>query len=789
MDTTIHKFGRASLKGVSNISLGIPGVMADAGRRISFWIYLSVLPTGTGETIVRVLTSGGTTCYVLQITSGGVLQLRSTFDGTQLGSNGSTLAAATWYRIALAQVLTSTSNYTIKTYLNGGASPDISITGASGNLNSVSSADLTIGIGQSHGVTAYYQHVFVDNGTDGLDPAGAGNHLYLTAKLPTGNGANNQYTANGSASGTGTGNARYINTRPYTTADFLNQTSGGSLDEDFAIQANSAGDDDISSGCTIIAHRAWQIARLTGSGATPTVSHFDNAVVTAFTPNATFTTATTHDTVSATYPSTQPICGQRSTKGSGKVPAFCAAGVIIAYTKAAGTQFTSTQSCTQATTATATRANNLTRSAIQATTATKVSALALVRSATQAASAVNVRLANLLRSATASATATQTPIRNIGNTQSTAQGSTASLIQSPNLSRSATQATTATSSRVIAAARSAIQAVTATAARAIALIRSTTQSATATETAIKSVTSTQSATQATAATETASIAATRSATQASSASASRTMNTMRSATQATVATMARALAALRAAVQASTASLRQSVGLSRTGTQGSTTSSSRTISASASAAQSSSATTSRAETASRMATQASTASQSHAIGLARSASQGATAFLRSVIHVIRSATSGSDATVTRSSSGIDSTQSATQGSSATARAAVGSRQSASQGSASTLSKIIGVGRMAAQATQATSSRVVSIARSATQATIAIWRRGFPFAPGSIRTMLRSISRLRQFLSLLRPRTAPPNAQERLIIAAGMRPRRIQSQQLRRGLRAVEKDES
>ena len=82
--------------------------LADAGSRISFYIYINVLPSATGG-IAGLRTSVGFGVASLQITSGGVLQLAQIENGTQIGSNGSTLSTGQWYRISLAYTVTSTT--------------------------------------------------------------------------------------------------------------------------------------------------------------------------------------------------------------------------------------------------------------------------------------------------------------------------------------------------------------------------------------------------------------------------------------------------------------------------------------------------------------------------------------------------------------------------------------------------------------------------------------------------------------------------------------------------------
>ncbi len=329
IDTTVklgnHGYGAMKFVNTGGISATTSDVaLADAGTRLSFHFRPTYAGNGggivggyLGATAKWFLYSNGT--GTVSITDASLTVLKTT--STAVIFSGCT------YRFAVSYVITSTSSYTMKVWLDGRLI--LTATGADGNIGTGATL-LYIGYSDTASLPNWFQHMYTDNGTDFADPCPTGLIRFTTAKFPTGNGSNNGYTTHGSASGTGTGHAPYINQRPKSTsADFLDQVSAGSLDEDYTLQSASAGDDDLT-GAAIVGWMSFQYARLTGSGSSPVMSIFDNGVVTTFTPALAFALVT-HFTLSTTYPATAPICGQRSTKGNAKVPAMDLCGMMIVY--------------------------------------------------------------------------------------------------------------------------------------------------------------------------------------------------------------------------------------------------------------------------------------------------------------------------------------------------------------------------------------------------------------------------------------------------------------------------
>lgn len=142
-------------------------VMAIAGRRTSFR-YRSTNPVYWVASIAHV---GGTSIFGLFCNGSSVLQL---FNGdnlaTQIGSDGPTLSANTWYRIAISFVVTSTTVYEVRVYVNG----TLAISGTDGpTLIATNHNSLMVGNSAGGSGNSYVDDVYIDDGTDLADPLAA----------------------------------------------------------------------------------------------------------------------------------------------------------------------------------------------------------------------------------------------------------------------------------------------------------------------------------------------------------------------------------------------------------------------------------------------------------------------------------------------------------------------------------------------------------------------------------------------------------------------------------------
>jgi hypothetical protein len=220
------------------------GVINSSGTRISLYIYLNALPTGT----VNFFADQGIT-WQIKLTSAGVLQFWN--NSAQVGSNGSTLSTGVWYRLCLAFTVTSTTVNEFRLFKNGVL--DISVTNATlqnrilnsfyiGNQN-----DATFDLRSS-------DH-YIDNSSSLTDTG----DIWVTAKRPNANGTTNGFTTQigSGGSGYGTGHSPQVNERPLSTTNGWSMVgAGNAVTEEYSIEGKATGDIDISS-ATIVDFMGW----------------------------------------------------------------------------------------------------------------------------------------------------------------------------------------------------------------------------------------------------------------------------------------------------------------------------------------------------------------------------------------------------------------------------------------------------------------------------------------------------------------------------------------------------
>lgn len=230
-------------------------ILADAGGRISFYLYIVALPTGSPRIIGgSEQASDGSNVIAIALTSGGVLQLVDN-NLAQIGTNGSTLSTGVWYRICLTWTITSTTVNQIRLYKN--AVTDISVSNAT--LANISSADFTLGISSDTTCDLRISDIYVDNSTALTDPG----NIWVTAKRPNANGTTNGFTTQIGAggSGYGTGHSPQVNERPLNNANGWSMVGAGSaITEEYTVEGSSVGDIDISK-ATLVDYVGWVDAK------------------------------------------------------------------------------------------------------------------------------------------------------------------------------------------------------------------------------------------------------------------------------------------------------------------------------------------------------------------------------------------------------------------------------------------------------------------------------------------------------------------------------------------------
>lgn len=250
-------------------------IIADAGGRISLYVYLVALPSATAPLMI-VKDTVPNNVFGLYVTSAGVLQLQ---DGTpvQIGSNGPTLSTGQWYRLSIAWTITSTTVNRFEVFANGTSA--ISVTNATiarTGSNSFWIGNLSNDLTQDFRSSDHY----ADNSTSLLDTG----DVWVTAKRPFANGTTNGFTTQigSGGSGYGTGHAPQVNERPLSTTNGWSMIGAGSaITEEYTIESKAVGDVNISA-ATIIDYMGW----VSGSSVT---SETASIVVGGTTSNITLT--------------------------------------------------------------------------------------------------------------------------------------------------------------------------------------------------------------------------------------------------------------------------------------------------------------------------------------------------------------------------------------------------------------------------------------------------------------------------------------------------------------------
>lgn len=459
------------------------GTVADAGTRGSFYFRVEALPTAN-VAILRIRSASSTCWYInLNGTTSPAYHLGivPAVGGSFVYSAGA-ISAATWYRLEWAQVLTSTTDFTITVWLTpvGGSTETFQCT--SGTIRVASSLAFfgaTInGLGVNKSM--WVDDIYMDDGAT-LDQTG---DIRLTAKLPAsreaGSGFDNNSVAMSDAVRT-TAVSQRPNLEATVDVDYITHYDTTDVYEAFTLEAAGAGDVDISAD-TVVGYMGWVRHWLSSTTGTPAWDMVLNGTDYALPDTGTTHTTSIHCITSATYPSNGKGIGLTSSVIAANT--FLAeAGVVVAYTPAGeGTETPQAVDATVGATATVLRSAGKRVIATSGVTGTVARAVSRVVSATTGAAGTIKR--EVSRAVSATVGSTGAVIKQASRSIAATAGTTAALVVTKVklVVIPATVGTTATVKRAVSRTVSAAQATSATITRAASRTVSVVQATAATVT-------------------------------------------------------------------------------------------------------------------------------------------------------------------------------------------------------------------------------------------------------------------------------------------------------------------
>lgn len=229
-------------------------VVQDAGALVSFWARWSATPSNPSVLASVADQNEINDIFLVKLDSTGVIRVSGL--GVTAKNGTTVLSANTWYRISLAYVITSTTNWSAKVYVNGIL--EITYTNADGTLTSAATYEAGWGLGgetTTPALSLWVDDIYIDDRTDLTDCG----DIRVTAKRPRANGTANNFTTQigSGGSGQGTGHSPQVNERPLDETNGWSMVGAGSaVTEEYNVESVLVGDVNIT-GLTILGVRGW----------------------------------------------------------------------------------------------------------------------------------------------------------------------------------------------------------------------------------------------------------------------------------------------------------------------------------------------------------------------------------------------------------------------------------------------------------------------------------------------------------------------------------------------------
>ncbi len=325
--TTVHTGTRSiqlntSSPAVTASATTPAGTCQDAGTRISVWYRFDTNVPAGASTFFAVVQAGGAIVARLQQQTSQKINMLAT--GATTANGNTVLSANTWYRLTVSYVITNSTTYTFKFYINGIL--ESTITSGAGTLTNITSNKLILESGTAAGTNSstYWDDVYIDNGSGADDPG----DVRVTAKRPFANGTTNGFTATGTPTGgIGTGNAPYVSQLPLDTTAFVSIVASSATTEEYNIESQSAGIVNISKN-VIVDYMGWLFYKTV---LTENPSIIVNGVNTSFSSTVNTNTFQMKIAGSTTYPSGTGTDIGIITDTTATTVSLFECGIVIAY--------------------------------------------------------------------------------------------------------------------------------------------------------------------------------------------------------------------------------------------------------------------------------------------------------------------------------------------------------------------------------------------------------------------------------------------------------------------------
>ncbi len=297
------------------------GILADAGRRISFRFKFDTLPPSSSTVILAIRTAASTSVASLGITTAGKLNFTAAGISTVVGTR--TLSVNVPYRIAFSYFVTSATVFTFNVYLNGILETTAVNTGTLTNTTGVNFR-LTGDTNFGSGTFVWFDDIYVDSGTDAKDPG----NIIVTNKRPNANGTLNEFTTQigSGGSGYGTGHSPQVNEQPLSLTNGWSIASASLKTEEYTIENAATGDLNASNRYRLVDYMGWVHAKVGSAGTR-------NIIVNGSASNISLTTAATTffaAAASTTYPSGATAIGMNNNSVN-NLTSFYECGILLAY--------------------------------------------------------------------------------------------------------------------------------------------------------------------------------------------------------------------------------------------------------------------------------------------------------------------------------------------------------------------------------------------------------------------------------------------------------------------------